>query len=193
MNYWWLCEQCGLVSRRRNKGSGQPVFRSNRLWRWQKKQICSKLGSEKHEEVLICQALSLILKIPLKWCKIVFPHPAFYCGRLPQVNLYLFVCTQVEVQCEQLSRELARHREQLEREAQALQERLAEAREEGRAEARKQKEELSHTVNLTYSLLVCVENYCRCIYFQPTVLVALRYWAILECTSPHTCMMFDHY
>lgn len=54
------------------------------------------------------------------------------------------------MQCEQLSRELARQREQLEREAHAQQERLAEAREECRAEARKQKEELAHTVNLTY-------------------------------------------
>ncbi|XP_022619561.1 serologically defined colon cancer antigen 8 isoform X2 [Seriola dumerili] len=54
---------------------------------------------------------------------------------------------RVEVQCEQLSRELIRQREQLEREAQALQERLAEAREEGRAEARKQKDELAHTVS----------------------------------------------
>ncbi|GLD63959.1 serologically defined colon cancer antigen 8 homolog [Lates japonicus] len=54
---------------------------------------------------------------------------------------------RVEVQCEQLSRELTRQREQLEREAQALQERLTEAREEGRAEARKQKDELAHTVS----------------------------------------------
>ena len=46
-----------------------------------------------------------------------------------------------------MSRELARHREQLEREAQALQERLAEAREEGRTEARKHKDELANTVN----------------------------------------------
>ncbi|XP_076599350.1 serologically defined colon cancer antigen 8 homolog [Chaetodon auriga] len=61
-----------------------------------------------------------------------------------EANLYK---ARVEVQCEQLSRELARHREQLEREAQALQQRLAEAREEGRAEARKQKEELAHTVS----------------------------------------------
>ncbi|KAK1905778.1 Serologically defined colon cancer antigen 8 like [Dissostichus eleginoides] len=53
---------------------------------------------------------------------------------------------RVEVQCEQLSRELARQREHVEREAQVLKERLAEAREEGRAEARKQKEELAHTV-----------------------------------------------
>lgn len=65
---------------------------------------------------------------------------------------------QVEVQCEQLSRELARQREHLEREAQALQERLAEVREEGQAEARKQKEELAHTVNLTYSLFVYIDN-----------------------------------
>ncbi|KAF3841869.1 hypothetical protein F7725_023820 [Dissostichus mawsoni] len=54
---------------------------------------------------------------------------------------------RVEVQCEQLSRELARQREHVEREAQVLKERLAEAREEGRAEARKQKEELAHTVS----------------------------------------------
>lgn len=66
--------------------------------------------------------------------------------------LRLFVCMQVEVQCEHLSRELARQREQLEREAQALQERLSEAREEGRSEVRKQKEELAHTVNITYFL-----------------------------------------
>ncbi|XP_031733373.1 serologically defined colon cancer antigen 8 homolog [Anarrhichthys ocellatus] len=61
-----------------------------------------------------------------------------------EANLYK---ARVEVQCEQLSRELARLREQLEREAQALKERLAEAREEGRAEARKQKEELAQTVS----------------------------------------------
>ncbi|XP_034753256.1 serologically defined colon cancer antigen 8 homolog isoform X3 [Etheostoma cragini] len=54
---------------------------------------------------------------------------------------------RVEVQYEQLSRELARQREQLEREAQGSQERLSEAREEGRAEARKQREELAHTVS----------------------------------------------
>ncbi|XP_058507238.1 serologically defined colon cancer antigen 8 homolog isoform X1 [Solea solea] len=54
---------------------------------------------------------------------------------------------RVEVQCEQLSRELARQREHLEREAHAVQGRLAEAREEARAEARKQKEELAHTVS----------------------------------------------
>ncbi|KAK5882698.1 hypothetical protein CesoFtcFv8_021256 [Champsocephalus esox] len=54
---------------------------------------------------------------------------------------------RVEVQCEQLSRELARQREHVEREAKVLKERLAEAREEGRAEARKQKEELAHTVS----------------------------------------------
>ncbi|XP_040905137.1 serologically defined colon cancer antigen 8 homolog [Toxotes jaculatrix] len=54
---------------------------------------------------------------------------------------------RVEVQCEQLSRELARQREQLEREAQTLQERLTEAREEGRSESRKQKDELAHTVS----------------------------------------------
>ncbi|XP_033468474.1 serologically defined colon cancer antigen 8 homolog [Epinephelus lanceolatus] len=61
-----------------------------------------------------------------------------------EANLYK---ARVEVQCEQLSRELARQREQLEREAQALQERLAEAREEGRAEARKHREDLAQTVS----------------------------------------------
>uniref|UniRef100_A0AAX7U2Y6 Serologically defined colon cancer antigen 8 n=1 Tax=Astatotilapia calliptera TaxID=8154 RepID=A0AAX7U2Y6_ASTCA len=54
---------------------------------------------------------------------------------------------RVEVQCEQLSRELARQREQLDRDAHGLQQRLAEAREEGRAEARKQKEELTNIVS----------------------------------------------
>lgn len=58
---------------------------------------------------------------------------------------------QVEVQCEQLSRELVRQREQLEQETQSLLERLTEAREEGRAETRKQKDELAHTVNLIHS------------------------------------------
>ncbi|XP_029305320.1 serologically defined colon cancer antigen 8 homolog isoform X2 [Cottoperca gobio] len=61
-----------------------------------------------------------------------------------EANLYK---ARVEVQCEQLSRELARQREQVEREAQTLQERLTEAREEGRAEARKQREELAQTVS----------------------------------------------
>ncbi|XP_054885647.1 serologically defined colon cancer antigen 8 homolog [Poeciliopsis prolifica] len=51
--------------------------------------------------------------------------------------------TRVEMQCEQLSRELARQREQLDREAHAVRAKMAEAREEGRAEARKQKEELA--------------------------------------------------
>ncbi|XP_004551480.2 serologically defined colon cancer antigen 8 homolog isoform X1 [Maylandia zebra] len=54
---------------------------------------------------------------------------------------------RVDVQCEQLSRELARQREQLDRDAHGLQQRLAEAREEGRAEARKQKEELTNIVS----------------------------------------------
>ncbi|XP_037639239.1 serologically defined colon cancer antigen 8 homolog [Sebastes umbrosus] len=62
-----------------------------------------------------------------------------------EANLYK---ARVEVQCEQLSRELLRQREQLEREAQASQERLAEAKEEGRAEARKHREELAHTVSI---------------------------------------------
>lgn len=66
------------------------------------------------------------------------------------VNLSVFVHMQVEVQCEQLSRELARQREQLDRDAHGLQQRLAEAREEGRAEARKQKEELTNIVSLTF-------------------------------------------
>ncbi|XP_059215526.1 serologically defined colon cancer antigen 8 homolog [Centropristis striata] len=67
-----------------------------------------------------------------------------------EANLYK---ARVEVQCEHLSRELTRQREQLEREAQASQERMTEAREEGRAEACKQKEELAHTVS---SLSQCV-------------------------------------
>ncbi|KAF3708062.1 Serologically defined colon cancer antigen 8 -like protein [Channa argus] len=54
---------------------------------------------------------------------------------------------RVEVKCEQLSRELARQREQLGRKAQALTERLAEAREQGRAEIRKQKDELADMVS----------------------------------------------
>ncbi|XP_061767145.1 serologically defined colon cancer antigen 8 homolog [Nerophis ophidion] len=53
---------------------------------------------------------------------------------------------EVEVQCQQLSRELARQTAQRERDAQASQERLAEAREEGRNEGRRQKEELANTV-----------------------------------------------
>lgn len=61
----------------------------------------------------------------------------------------MFFCMQTEVQFEQLSRELVRHRQQIEQEAQALQERLAQAKEEGRSEAHKQKEELAHTVNLS--------------------------------------------
>ncbi|XP_060896061.1 serologically defined colon cancer antigen 8 homolog isoform X2 [Labrus mixtus] len=61
-----------------------------------------------------------------------------------EANLYK---ARVEVQYQQISRELARQREQREEEAQALQKRLAEAREEGRAEARKQKEELAHTLS----------------------------------------------
>lgn len=54
---------------------------------------------------------------------------------------------RVEMQCEQLSRELVRQREQLDREAQAMHAKMTEAREEGRAEARKQKEELSQTAS----------------------------------------------
>ncbi|XP_068424728.1 serologically defined colon cancer antigen 8 homolog [Clinocottus analis] len=61
-----------------------------------------------------------------------------------EANLYK---ARVEVQCEQLSRELARLREHIEREGQALKERLAEAREEGRAEAHKQRGELAQTVS----------------------------------------------
>ncbi|XP_029963178.1 serologically defined colon cancer antigen 8 homolog isoform X2 [Salarias fasciatus] len=54
---------------------------------------------------------------------------------------------RVEVQCEQLTRELTRHREQSDREALALKERLTEAREEGRNEARKHNKQLAHTVS----------------------------------------------
>lgn len=130
MSYFLLCVLHGPVSRRHNKGSGQPVSRLNRLWRWQKKQICTKLGSVKH--------LRFLLKY-VSWS---------HCGSLPlEKPRYMFACMQMEVQCDQLSRELDRHRRQLEREAQSLQERLAEAREQGRSEARKQREELAHTVN----------------------------------------------
>ncbi|KAJ0066984.1 hypothetical protein NL108_006232 [Boleophthalmus pectinirostris] len=60
---------------------------------------------------------------------------------------------RIEVQCEQMSRELGRQREQLERDRQGLKQRLSEAREEGRVESRKQKEELTKTVsNLTQRL-----------------------------------------
>ncbi|KAK7902064.1 hypothetical protein WMY93_018833 [Mugilogobius chulae] len=60
---------------------------------------------------------------------------------------------RMEVECEQLSRELLRQREQLEREAQGLKLRVTEARDEGRLESRKQKEELTKTVsNLTQRL-----------------------------------------
>ncbi|XP_074531174.1 serologically defined colon cancer antigen 8 homolog [Halichoeres trimaculatus] len=65
---------------------------------------------------------------------------------------------KVEVQCEQLSRELTRQREHREQEAQALQKRLAEAREEGRAEARKHKEELAHTVSSLSQQVVELEG-----------------------------------
>lgn len=56
----------------------------------------------------------------------------------------------MELQCEQMSRELAQHRQHSEQERQALQKRLNEARDEGRAEAQKQKEELAHTVKLFF-------------------------------------------
>ncbi|XP_072292471.1 serologically defined colon cancer antigen 8 homolog [Eucyclogobius newberryi] len=60
---------------------------------------------------------------------------------------------RMEVECKQLSRELVRQREQLEREAQGLKLRLSDAREEGRMESRKQKEELTKTVsNVTHRL-----------------------------------------
>ncbi|CAL8254407.1 unnamed protein product [Lota lota] len=54
---------------------------------------------------------------------------------------------RLELQCEQLSRELCRQRERLEREAQGLQERLAAVKEEVRCEARREKEELAQTVS----------------------------------------------
>lgn len=71
---------------------------------------------------------------------------------------------QVEVQCEQLTRELARHREQLTREAHALQQRLAAAREEGRVQARTQKEELTRTVSPfpRWKTQICSYNILDC-------------------------------
>uniref|UniRef100_A0AAV2JK19 Serologically defined colon cancer antigen 8 n=1 Tax=Knipowitschia caucasica TaxID=637954 RepID=A0AAV2JK19_KNICA len=57
---------------------------------------------------------------------------------------------RMEVEYEQLSRELVQQRERVERETQGLKQRLTEAREEGRAESHKQKEGLLKTVsNLT--------------------------------------------
>ncbi|XP_061545677.1 serologically defined colon cancer antigen 8 homolog isoform X1 [Phycodurus eques] len=53
---------------------------------------------------------------------------------------------EVEVQCQQLSRELARQTAQRERDAQALKDRIVKAREEGRSEGRRQEEELANTV-----------------------------------------------
>lgn len=69
-------------------------------------------------------------------------------GFLGEINpAVLFISgMQTEAQCEQLSRELLRHRQQVEREAHTLKERLAQAREEGRSEVHKQKEELMRTV-----------------------------------------------
>uniref|UniRef100_A0A3B4AZ19 Serologically defined colon cancer antigen 8 n=1 Tax=Periophthalmus magnuspinnatus TaxID=409849 RepID=A0A3B4AZ19_9GOBI len=60
---------------------------------------------------------------------------------------------KMEVQCEQLSRELGRQREQLERDRQGLKQRLREAREEGRAESHKQKEELTKRVRANHIAL----------------------------------------
>ncbi|XP_057704415.1 serologically defined colon cancer antigen 8 homolog isoform X2 [Corythoichthys intestinalis] len=54
--------------------------------------------------------------------------------------------TELEVQCQQLSRELARETAQRERDVLALKDKLAKAREEGRNEGRRQKEELANTV-----------------------------------------------
>lgn len=53
----------------------------------------------------------------------------------------------MQLQCEQVSKELAQYRQLSEQECQALQKRLNEARDEGRAEAQKQKEDLAHTVS----------------------------------------------
>uniref|UniRef100_A0A3B3WTX5 Serologically defined colon cancer antigen 8 n=1 Tax=Poecilia mexicana TaxID=48701 RepID=A0A3B3WTX5_9TELE len=66
--------------------------------------------------------------------------------------------TRVEMQCEQLSRELARQREQLDREAHAVRAKMAEAREEGRAEARKQKEELAQTASSLSQQVAALEG-----------------------------------
>lgn len=59
----------------------------------------------------------------------------------------------MELQCEQISKELAQYRQLSEQECQALQKRLNEARNEGRAEAQKQKEDLAHTVNPLFFVL----------------------------------------
>lgn len=65
---------------------------------------------------------------------------------------------RMEVECEQLSRELVRQSEQLEREAQGLKQRLSEAREEGRAESRKEKENLAKTVSIQTQRLADLEG-----------------------------------
>ncbi|XP_077585948.1 serologically defined colon cancer antigen 8 homolog [Stigmatopora nigra] len=54
--------------------------------------------------------------------------------------------TELEVQCQQLSRELARESAQRERDVQALQDKQAKAREDGRNEGLRQKDELANTV-----------------------------------------------
>lgn len=65
-----------------------------------------------------------------------------------QSHSWALVFVQTELQCEQMSRELALRRQQSEQEHQALLKRLNEARDQGRAEAFKQKEELALAVNL---------------------------------------------
>lgn len=74
-----------------------------------------------------------------------------------------------------MSRELVRQREQLEREAQALQERLTAAREEGRAETSKQKDELAHTVNFASYIFLCIEH------MGSEILVCIQYVRTVQC------------
>lgn len=62
------------------------------------------------------------------------------------VVLLRILLVQMELQCEQMSREVAQHRQRSEQECQALQKRLNEARDEGRTEVQKRKEELEHAV-----------------------------------------------
>lgn len=124
-----LCVLQRPVSRKRSRRSGQPVSRWSRLCRWWKKQSCAKQRSD---------------------LKKIFRIPPLRCCDFGQFSSYVFVLVlvQMELQCEQMSRELAQRRQQSEQEHQALLKRLNEARDDGRAEALKQKEELAYTVSL---------------------------------------------
>lgn len=102
MNYLWLCKLCVLVNRRPNRESGQPVFRSNKLWRWLKKHIFTKPRSEKHRHnffLCVCQTVfnvqlrPLWEKVTLKsYSKILFPLSTVACSFLQTNCSCLFAC-----------------------------------------------------------------------------------------------------